>query len=113
MIHKMKLQKQPFENISNGTKTIEMRLYDEKRQQLKIGDMIEFSQYDDDSKTILTKIINIHIFKNFKELYENFDKKQLGYKESENAKPEDMTLYYSLQQQSQYGVVGIEIQLIK
>ena len=34
MIHKMKLNKSPFERIKNGTKTIEFRLYDEKRQQI-------------------------------------------------------------------------------
>ena len=30
MLHKMKLNKEPFEKIKNGTKTIEFRLYEEK-----------------------------------------------------------------------------------
>ena len=30
MIHKMKLNENPFERIKNGTKTVEFRLYDEK-----------------------------------------------------------------------------------
>lgn len=30
MLHKMKLQEDPFERIKNGTKTVEFRLYDEK-----------------------------------------------------------------------------------
>ena len=47
MIHKMKLNKNPFERIKNGTKTVEFRLYDEKRQQIKIGDKIEFSKLPD------------------------------------------------------------------
>ena len=34
MIHKMKLNENPFERIKNGTKTVEFRLYDEKRQQI-------------------------------------------------------------------------------
>ena len=42
MLHKMKLNEDPFERIKNGTKTIEFRLFDEKRQQIKIGDQIEF-----------------------------------------------------------------------
>ena len=37
MIHKIKLNESPFERIKNGTKTIEFRLYDEKRQQIKIS----------------------------------------------------------------------------
>ena len=32
MLHKMKLNESPFESIKNGTKTIEFRLYDEKRK---------------------------------------------------------------------------------
>lgn len=44
MIHRMKLNESPFERIKDGTKTIEFRLYDEKRRQIKIGDQIEFSK---------------------------------------------------------------------
>ena len=40
MLYKMKLNKSPFERIKNGTKTIEFRLYDEKRKQIKVGDKI-------------------------------------------------------------------------
>ena len=47
MLHKMKLNESPFERIKNGTKTIEFRLYDEKRQQIKVGDKIEFSKLPD------------------------------------------------------------------
>lgn len=42
MLHKMKLQEDPFKRIKNGTKTVEFRLYDEKRQSIQIGDEIEF-----------------------------------------------------------------------
>ena len=34
MKHEMKLNNGPFEQIKNGTKTIELRLYDEKRKLL-------------------------------------------------------------------------------
>lgn len=40
MKHEMKLNNGPFERIKNGTKTIELRLNDEKRQLLKIKDLI-------------------------------------------------------------------------
>lgn len=32
----MKLRKEPYYCIAHGTKTIELRLYDEKRQQIKL-----------------------------------------------------------------------------
>ena len=41
MKHEMKLNNGPFERIKNGTKTIELRLNDEKRKLLKIKDLIE------------------------------------------------------------------------
>ena len=46
MLHKMRLNKEPFDEMKNGTKTIEFRLYDEKRQKVKIGDKIEFSKLE-------------------------------------------------------------------
>ena len=47
MIHKMKLSESTFERIKNGTKTIEFRLDNEKRQQIKVGNKIEFSKLPD------------------------------------------------------------------
>ena len=43
MKHEMKLNNKPFEKIKKGTKTIELRLNDEKRQLLKVNDYIEFN----------------------------------------------------------------------
>ena len=41
--HEMKLHSSPFEMIKSGKKTIELRLYDEKRQLIKEGDIIIFT----------------------------------------------------------------------
>ncbi len=40
MIHYMNLADDPFEQIASGNKTIELRLYDEKRQKIKVNDFI-------------------------------------------------------------------------
>lgn len=108
----MHLKEEPFNSIKNGTKTIEMRLFDEKRQQLKIGENIKFIN-GKTGEELLTKIVNLHKFKSFEELYKNFDKIKLGYKEWEVAKSSDMLKYYPQSEQQKYGVVGIEIKLIK
>ena len=60
MLHKMKLNESPFERIKNGTKTIEFRLYDEKRQQVKIGDKIEFSKLPDLQETLIVDVIDLY-----------------------------------------------------
>lgn len=52
MKHGMKLQKQSFENIVNGKKIIESRLFDEKRQLINIGDQIEFVCTDNQEEKV-------------------------------------------------------------
>ena len=60
MLHKMKLQENPFERIKNGTKTVEFRLYDEKRKQIKIGDKIEFSKLPDMTEKLLVEVVDLY-----------------------------------------------------
>ena len=107
-IHKMNLQDIPFKLIDDGTKTIEMRLYDEKRRLINKGDIIEFNN-DNTDVIINTEVVDLHIYSSFFELYNAFDKISLGYREEENANPRDMEQYYSKEKIKKYGVVGIEI----
>lgn len=111
MIHKMRLQNDPFNKIKNKTKTIEMRLNDEKRKELKINDVIEFTDILTNEK-IYVKVTNLYYYKDFKELYKNHDNISIGYLENEDANPNDMEKYYSKDEINKYGVVGIEIKVI-
>lgn len=97
MKHKMRLHSSPFDLIKNGTKTIELRLYDEKRQLIKVNDIIEFENRTTCEK-INVKVINLHKYSTFSELYEHFDKIALGYSKTEQADPKDMELYYSIEE---------------
>ena len=107
----MRLQQHPFERMKEGKQTIEMRLCDEKRSKLKVGDEIMFVNAADESEHIITKIIALHKFSDFKSLYKHFNKVSLGYEQNEVAKPEDMEIYYTKEMQKEYGVLGIEIKL--
>lgn len=40
--HKLSLHPEPFATIASGHKTIESRLYDEKRRKIQLGDQIVF-----------------------------------------------------------------------
>jgi len=111
--YSMKLKKEPFDNIASGNKTIEMRLFDEKRALLKSGDFLYFYLIDDYSKVIKTVVRNIYKFNNFDELYKAFDKKSLGYKDDETANPEDMKKYYSASEIDKYGTCAIELEIVK
>lgn len=44
MEHILRLDKNPFLKISSGSKTIEIRLFDEKRRQIRLGDTIIFQK---------------------------------------------------------------------
>ena len=112
MKYDMKLNNSPYEKIKKCTKTIELRLNDEKRQLLKEKDLIEFTNRET-SEQMLVEIVKLHHYPSFEELYKHFDKVSMGYKDDEIADPKDMEKYYSKEEQQKYGVVGIEIKKIK
>ena len=55
----MKLAPSPFEMIRNGKKTIELRLYDEKRKSISNGDRITFVNTDVTAEVIYGKYYRI------------------------------------------------------
>ena len=114
MLHEMTLFPKPYASIASGQKKIDLRLYDEKRQSIQIGDQIRFTNSEDASKSILCEVVQLHIFKDFRELYEKLPLLQCGYtpEDVDNAHPDDMLTYYSKEKQAQYGVVGIELKRI-
>ena len=111
MEHKMNLQNGPFYSMKSGAKKIEMRLYDEKRKAIKVGDTIVFSNQDK-TETITVKVVALHLFDSFDGIYQKFPKDWLGYKSEEVAKPEDMAQYYPAEEIANFGVVGIEVKLL-
>jgi len=111
MIHRMKLKQSPFLKIKNGSKTIELRLNDEKRQQVQTGDFIEFSLLDDPNEKIQTRVTALHHFASFQELYASLPESRIGYAPSDTPDPGHMDAYYSREKQEQYGVLGIELRM--
>ena len=110
VVHGMNLNAAPFEKIKSGEKTIELRLWDEKRQKINPGDTIVFTNTDT-GETLTKTVVKLHRFDNFEELYRSLPLLQCGYTEEDvsKAKASDMEQYYSAEQQRAYGVVGIEL----
>ena len=104
----MNLYPEPFDLIKTGSKTVEMRLFDEKRRELSVGGLIVFTNAKTNEE-IITEIVDLKQFDSFKSLYANYKKTVIGYKDNEIAKPEDMLTYYSADQIKKYGVIAIEI----
>lgn len=113
MTHYMNLYSEPFNSIKSKKKTYELRLYDDKRKKVKVGDTITFTNLDN-KETLSVNVIGLHRFSSFAELYKNLPLYKCGYDESNinKASPKDMEKYYSMEKQKLYGVVGIEISLL-
>jgi ASC-1-like (ASCH) protein len=106
----MNLTPSPFAMIKSGQKTIELRLLDEKRQQIRAGDDVIFTNVE--SGEALTKtVVKLHRFDSFEELYRVLPLLKCGYtaEDVHAAHPSDMEQYYSAEEQRKYGVVGIEL----
>ena len=88
-----------------------MRLNDEKRQLLNVGDVIEFTNIETKEKQSV-EVDNLFYYDSFEELYKHFDKVSLGYDANEVANYKDMEQYYPQEEQKKYGVVGIKIKKI-
>lgn len=114
MKHTMNLHDVPYNMIKSGQKTIELRLYDEKRRLISVGDEIEFVNSKNSNLSLHCHVLNIHKFSSFDELYKELPLLKCGYTERDisMASPSDMDLYYSKEKQEKYGVVGIELKLI-
>lgn len=112
MLHTMKLQPIQFESVTSGKKTIESRLFDEKRRLINVGDEIEFSKNVDSTKTIKTKVKALYRYDSFESLFSDFPSEYFG-GNSKEFLLEEISRFYQKEEQEKYGVVGIKIELQK
>ena len=113
IMHEMKLQDRYFNYILNGTKRIELRLLDEKRSKIKIGDTIKFVNIENNNEFICN-VIGLYNSRSFDDLFKDFDISILA--DSSMTKDELKNVlyeFYTKELQEKYGVVGIRLELIK
>lgn len=72
----MNIMEEYFDKISSSEKTYEIRLYDEKRKNIKRGDMIIFQC---DKREIRVYVDNLLIFSTFEEMLNSLPCKKLGF----------------------------------
>lgn len=109
--HEMKLQPKFFDFIKNGTKRIEIRLYDEKRKCINLGDKIVFKKEPELEETVETTVEGLLRYKSFKELFEDFDISVLADKSmTKEELIKELETFYTSELQEKYGVLGIRIE---
>ena len=114
MIHEMKLNPQAFEQIQKGLKTAEIRLYDEKRKLINIGDQITFRKLPDLNDILNTKVVGLTVSSDFKHLFAIVSPVLGGWEKEDTAikASEDMGKYYSKEDEGKYGVLAIHLECL-
>ena len=105
--HQLKLATEPVDAIVSGNKTIESRLYDEKRQKIQLGDEIVFTNRDNPSQATTVKVVGLLRYATFHDLFSHNDPRKFG-GESVECLENQISEFYSTEDQRLYGVVGIE-----
>lgn len=108
-VHKMTLKQPYFDYIRIGCKTIELRLYDTKRQEIRPGDEIIF-QHGEETNTV--KVKGLVRAENFESLFDIIDVKKTGLEERNNA-VKVMEEFYDKDAQAKFGVVGIVVENVE
>lgn len=108
--HIMKLNPDSFNKIKNGSKIIEVRLNDEKRREINIGDTIIFLKEPEKVESIETMAVGLLRFNTFKDLLNDYSPTCFG---SENKEEllNNIYNYYSKEKEAQYGVLGIRVKI--
>jgi ASC-1-like (ASCH) protein len=107
MNHISHLHPNEFSQISSGTKTIESRLYDEKRQKIHIGDTLTYVNRGDYKTSLETIVLALHRHHSFDELFSSLPYSKLG-----NLTHQELIAqvrqFYTPEDERIHGVVGVE-----
>ena len=102
-----------YEQVKNGTKNVEARVNDEKRQQLKVGDVVEVLKRPDENESLNVRITNLKNFSDFAELADNYPIERLY--SASFTKEQYVALFpkfYSDEEINKYGTVAIEFEMV-
>ena len=110
--HQLKLAAEPFNAIISGNKTIESRLYDAKRQKIQIGDRIIFTNRDNSEQTVTAEVVGLLRYATFRNLFSHNNPRKFG---GDNVEwlENQISEFYSIEDQNIYGVIGIEFKVCR
>lgn len=112
MTHELRLDSTYFDYIKSGTKRVEIRLNDEKRKKINIGDFIIFYRLPEEKDSIKVVVTNLTRFKSFDSLLEYYEKKILADSQvSKNTIKKDLYKFYKEEDELKYGVLSIEFKV--
>ena len=111
---KVHLHPEIFDIVLQGVKNVEIRVNDEKRRQLKVGDTLLFVKRPDDLEKIRAIVKNLVYFSSFEEVMDAYEMKRIYLEDtSQEEYIKLMKQFYSDEEVKQNGVVAIEFELVK
>ncbi len=110
----MKLRELPFDQIKNKTKIWEVRLNDDKRKNIEIGDSILFRKLPDLFDGIVCRVVDKKYFNSFREMASVLSLRSLGFEDGATADTceEVYHTYYSAEEEKEYGVVAFKLEVV-
>lgn len=106
-VHTLKLIDKYFYLIKNNQKIYELRMNDEKRKEIKIGDEICFLKEPELKEYFYKEVINLHYFKSFEELVTTLPLKETGFESKEELINTMNSIYKD--KLDKYEIVAIEL----
>ena len=108
----MKVQEKYYNLLKKGIKTIELRLYDDKRKKINVGDEIIFENLNNSNDSFIGIVEALYPAQNFMKLSEKIPIFKTGFQTQEELL-ETMENFYPINVQTKTGVLGIEIKIKK
>lgn len=109
----MSLYNENFDYIKNGTKKIEIRLNDEKRKSICIGDYIEFKNIDTQEK-LMVRVVALLNYETIENLINDYKIELLLDKSITGEELVNIfNNIYSSEEQEKYKILGIKFEIVK
>lgn len=109
MIVEMNLIEPYFESLKYGYKDIEIRLLDEKRKKISVGDTIIFKC---NCHEITTEVVNLSIYTTFEKLVDDVEINRTGNFLSKDDLLKTLNTIYSEEKRNKYNAIAIKVKNI-
>ena len=107
----MKLKEEFFDQMREGKKIYEPRLYDEKRQKICIGDTIIFKKMPNLIDGVVTKVIDVMRFESFEQMAQTLSLTGLGFEKKNSAQVSRFyRSIYGKEDEKKFGVVVFKLE---
>ena len=106
----MKLDNYTFNKIKSGETKYNFRLYDEKRRNIKLGDIITYRNTDTNEE-IQVRVKGLLLYRKFEDLVRDVTY-DVDPKMTLQEKVWEIRKYYSEEEEAKYGVVGLRVEIV-